>query len=213
MSPMLARTSLTFVAVLGLFFAPGAAATVTVDLSTATVSANVGDTFDVDVLLTWDGAGSLVGMFSSHQWDNGQLQLINAVFPAAPQFETKPVPLKGGGYDPALTRFGTIAAGIAGDDLSSTARTVSYGSLDPLNGATSAMTDELITRLTFEVIGAGDGVAEIVGVILKGDLGADGDDFAFGPDLAVTVPEPASALLALSSLAAVMGVIAVRRRA
>jgi hypothetical protein len=180
--------------------AGSASALVTVDATTATAGPlDVGDSFDVDINLSWDGAGALVGIFSSHQWDNAQLSLTNAVFPLLTTFETRPVPLKGGAYDPALARFGTIAAGIAGDDLTSTARTVSYGSLDPLNGLASARpTGEIITRLTFLVVGSGDGIAEVFGTILQGDLGADGDAFAFGSNVAVSinaVPEPGTALL------------------
>jgi hypothetical protein len=212
MSRMLVRIFSTFVLVLGLFFARGAAAIVNVDLTTSEAGpVNIGDSFDVDVLLSWDGAGSLIGIFSSTVWDSGQLMLTNAEFPLNPNFETRPVPLKGvGSYIPELTRFGTIESGLAGDDLDSTARTVQYGTVEPLDPS-SAKTDEVIVRLTFLVVGAGDGVAEVTNVFLNADAIAN-DTSAFGPPITMTIPEPGSALLAMSSLASVFAVAVVRRR-
>jgi len=217
MSPMLARIFVTSISVLGLLFAQGAGALVTSSQTTTAVGPlNIGDTFDVDVLLTWDGSATegLVGIFTSIEWDNTQLQFNGpAVFPINTNFETRPVPLKGSSYAPALSRLGTIENGISGDDLTSTARVIQYaqGAVMPLN-ATSAMTDELITRLNFTVVGAGDGVAEIAGVRLIGDE-ITGDVGVFGAPIAITIPEPGSSLLALSSLISVFGVVAVRRRA
>jgi hypothetical protein len=212
MRPMLTKTFLTCASVFGLLFAQSSDAVVVISLDPSTTGPlNVGDTFDVDVLASWDGSGALTSIFSSHAWSN-QLALINAEFPPATQFETRPVLFAGGAYDPGMSRFGTIADGQPGDDLSQTARTVQYGSLDPLN-STNAATDQVVTQLTFEVIGEGDGVAEIFGALLQGDAGATADDFAFGPDVAITIPEPGGVLLGLSSLASVLAVAAVRRRA
>jgi hypothetical protein len=197
--------------------ASSASALITVTATTAVAAPlDVGDTFDVDILLTWDGAGAVTGIFSSHQWSNTQLSLLGASITLGPNtFETRPVPLKSAeSYAPALTRFGTIASGLLGDDLSSTARTVQYGAVPigvPLNPATSQRTDELITTLTFEVIGVGDGVAEIAGVFLQADE-CQGDTCVFGPDVVVNLPEPGSVLLAVFSLVGVFGVVAVRRR-
>lgn len=194
-----------------------ASALVTVDATTAAVSPmHVGDTFDVDISVTWDGADSLIGIFSSHTWDNTQLVLLGAVFPNNPQFETAPIIFKGGSYEPGLTRLGTIAAGIAGDDLSSTARTVQYGAPPPFISGVSAES-ELITRLTFQIIGGiGEGPVEIVGALLLGDNGAGRvggvvipDDFAFGSKISIVViPEPGTALLMGLGLA---GLAALRR--
>ncbi len=176
--------------------AGSASALITVSATTTAVGLhNVGDSFDVDILLTWDGAGSLTGIFSSHQWDSGQLSLTNAVFPLSTGFETRPVPLKGGSYDPQLTRFGTIAAGLLGDDLSSTARTLQYGSVNPLNGATSPKTNQIITRLTFLIVGVGDGFAEVDGFLNAADA-FQGDTGGFTDTVSVAiVPEPGTALL------------------
>lgn len=123
--------------------------------------------------------------------------------------------MKGGSYDSSLQRFGTIAAGLLGDDLSSTARTIQYGAVPigvPLNPDTSQRTEELVTTLTFEVIGVGDGVAEIFGLLLNADE-CQGDVCVFGPEVAVNLPEPGSVSLAVTSLLAIFGVLAVRRRA
>ena len=219
MSPTLAKTFVTFLSVLGLFLAQGAAALVTVNQTTTAVGPlAIGDTFTVDVLLSWDGSADgtgnppgLIGIFTSHEWSNTQLLLTSAAFNT--MFESRPIPLKGTStYDPQLGRLGTISGGVFGDDLTSTARTIQYAQaqLDPLVPS-SAKTDELITVLTFEVIGIGDGVAEIAGVFLIGD-DITGDSSVFGPAATVNLPEPGSVLLVVSSLASIFGVAAVRRR-
>jgi hypothetical protein len=111
-------------------FVGSASALVTIGQTTSAVGPlDINDTFDVQILLTWDGNATtgLTGIFASHQWSNTQLALTNATFTAGTMtFETRPTPLKGTSYDPALSRLGTIAAGIAGDDLTQTARTVQY---------------------------------------------------------------------------------------
>jgi hypothetical protein len=182
-------------------FGGTASALVTVDATTTAISpVHVGDTIEVDILVSWDGSGSLIGIFSSHAWDNTQLKLLGAVFPLAPSFEASPILFRGGSDDPVLGRLGTISSGIFGDDLTSTARTVQYGNLSPpgsLNGATSAATNELVTRLTYQVIGGiGEGPVEINGAILLGDTGASGDSFTFGSTISlVVVPEPGVGLM------------------
>jgi hypothetical protein len=181
--------------------ASSASALITVTATTAVAAPlDVGDTFDVDILLTWDGAGAVTGIFSSHQWSNTQLSLLGASITLGPNtFETRPVPLKSAeSYAPALTRFGTIASGLLGDDLSSTARTVQYGSV-PIGSAlfaSSAKVDQLVTTLTFQVIGAGDGFAEIDGVLLQADefQGDAGTFVNTGVSINV-IPEPGTALL------------------
>jgi hypothetical protein len=180
-----------------LLFVGSASANVSIDavLTDATTTEyRVGDTFSIDINATWDGGGSLTSIFSSHAWSNTQLTLVNAEFPPATQFESRPTLFLGGAYAPGMSRFGTIADGQPGDDLSQTARTVQYGALDPISAANA--TSQIVTRLTFEVTGVGDGVAEIIGVLLQGDAGATTDAFAFGQNASVTiVPEPATALL------------------
>jgi hypothetical protein len=108
-------------------------------------------------------------------------------------FETRPNIMAGTSFAPVMGRFGTIAAGVAGDDLTASARTVQYGTLTAL-AASRAATD-LVVRLTFQIVGAGDGVAEITGANLIGDNGAAGDSFAFGSNVSVAIPEPGTALL------------------
>jgi hypothetical protein len=209
---ILSKSLLTVGTVLGLIFAQSAAALVTVDAATAAVGpVAVGETFDVDVTVTWDGGGDLLGVFSSHEWDNTQLDLTNAVFPLATAFETRPVLLAMGAYYPGMGRLGTIADGVAGDDLSSTARTVQYAKAPPAVDAGNAAS-QVIVRLTFLVVGVGDGIAEVDGFFNQGDIGAEGDTFTFGSNVAISVPEPSSAMLGLSALGCVFAVVSVRRR-
>jgi hypothetical protein len=195
------RSSMTilFSLLIMMSFVSTASALVTVDATTTVDSPlRVGDSFDVDILVSWDGAGELIGIFSSHVWDKTQLEIQGAVFPLSPLFETRPLLLRGGSYDPVLSRFGTIAGGIFGDDLASSARTVQYGTIGNLNPATSADMNQLVTRLTFRVIGGIDeGPVEVVGALLIADTGAlGGDSFKFGSEVSVTVvPEPGVALL------------------
>ena len=196
---------LTIVA--SMMFVGSASALVTFGQTTTAVGPlDINDTFQVDILLTWDGVadgtgtpGGLIGIFASHQWSNTQLTLLGANINLGPNmFESRPVPLKGTAYAPLLGRLGTIAGGVSGDDLSSTARTIQYSqsSLIPLQ-ASNAKTNELITTLTFQVIGAGDGFAEIDPTFLIGD-DVTGDSFAFAPGIVLeinAIPEPGTALL------------------
>ncbi|HIM00185.1 MAG TPA: PEP-CTERM sorting domain-containing protein [Myxococcales bacterium] len=108
-------------------------------------------------------------------------------------FETRPNIFAGSSFAPVMGRFGTIAAGVAGDDLSASARTVQYGSVTPIAGSRAGT--DLVVRLTFQIVGAGDGVAEITNANLLGDTGAQGDTSAFGTGVAVAIPEPGTALL------------------
>jgi len=184
-------------AVVTMMVASSAQASVTVNASSAAdgTTQSVGFTFDVDINVTWDGAGSLTGIFTSHTWDSSQLSLIGAdsTLGAPGMFETRPNIMAGTSFAPVMGRFGTIAAGVAGDDLSASARTVQYGSTTAL-GAGRAATD-LVVRLTFQIVGAGDGVAEITNANLLGDSGSNGDTYAFGTGVAVAIPEPGTALL------------------
>jgi hypothetical protein len=147
-----------------------------------------GAIFDVDVTLSFDGGNSLTGAFTSAGWDPNQLTLIGntpapfAIFFGATGFLAKVV-------DPSS--FPGDAAG--------TIRSVQFGA-GP-NQAAGAGAPVLITTLTFLVVAAGDGIAEIDVVLNAGDgcfgtLGAPcapGDFLTSGT--AVLVPEPGTALL------------------
>lgn len=171
-----------------------ASALVTIDLSSPFVGyAYAGAIINVDVTVTWDGAGSLTGVFTSHTWDSTQFALIGAdsTLGAPGMFETRPNILPGTSFAPTMGRFGTIAAGVAGDDLTSSARTVQYGTVTPL--ASSRAGSNLVTRLTFQFIGLGDVLPIITGVNLLGDTGANGDSFQL--DSIAFTPEPGTAVL------------------
>jgi len=189
--------SIFVTAVVTMMVASSAQALVTANASSAAdgTTQSVGFTFDVDINVTWDGAGSLTGIFTSHTWDSSQLSLIGAdsTLGAPGMFETRPNIMAGTSFAPVMGRFGTIAAGVAGDDLSASARTVQYGVVSAI-AASRAGTD-LVVRLTFQIIGAGDGVAEITNANLIGDSGANGDTYALGSQVAVAIPEPGTALL------------------
>lgn len=188
--------------VASLMFVGSASALVTIGQSTSAVGPlDINDTFTVNILLSWNGTATsgLTGIFASHQWSNTQLQLNSASITLGTMvFETKPVPLKGTSYAPQLSRLGSIASGIAGDDLTQTARTIQYaqGAVMAL-APSSAKTNEIITVLTFQVIGAGDGFAEIDPVLLIGD-GFIGDAGVLAPGIVLeinAIPEPGTALL------------------
>jgi hypothetical protein len=189
--------SIFVTAVVTMMVASSAQALVTANASSAAdgTTQSVGFTFDVDISVTWDGAGSLTGIFTSHTWDSSQLALIGAdsTLGAPGMFETRPNIMAGTSFAPVMGRFGTIATGVAGDDLSASARTVQYGTVAAI-AASRAGTD-LVVRLTFQIIGAGDGVAEITNANLIGDSGANGDAYALGTGVAVAIPEPGTALL------------------
>jgi hypothetical protein len=189
--------SIFVIAVVTMMVATSAQALVTANASSAAdgTTQSVGFTFDVDINVTWDGAGALTGIFTSHTWDSSQLSLIGAdsTLGAPGMFESRPNILAGTSFEPVMGRFGTIAAGVAGDDLSASARTVQYGTLSAI-GAGRAATN-LVVRLTFQIVGAGDGVAEITNANLLGDSGANGDTYALGSAVAVAIPEPGTALL------------------
>lgn len=199
------------VGMMGLLVAQSASALVTVDHVASTAGpVAVGQQFTVDVLITWDGSGSLQGAFSSTDWDSTQLELIDFDWLGIADFATSlfdvfPPPV----FLPGLGRLG--GANQPGDDVLSTIRSTQYGAAAPAS-ASGAATDSLVTTLTFEVLAVGDGTAEIGNVILQGDAGAVGDTFAAGPDAVVTLPEPGSTVLGMAALASVFGVASIRRR-
>jgi hypothetical protein len=77
-------------------FVSTASALVTVNATTTAISpVRVGDTIEVDILVSWDGSGQLIGIFSSHVWDSSQLDLLGAVFPLPTGVRNLADPLQG----------------------------------------------------------------------------------------------------------------------
>lgn len=195
------NTLLTFGSCIGLLFAGGAAAVVTIDqVAIQEGPLEIGDLFDIDILLSWDGTGSLDGIFVSHQWDRDQLQLVDAVWPLMPGvgYATAREKLTGTGssVDPFLRRSGTIAEGLPSEDSRHSARTIHYFSRVLLRNILSAETDTLVTRLTFRVVGVGDGIAEVTPMLLSRGVGAWSDTLVLGAEATIAiVPEPSVTML------------------
>jgi hypothetical protein len=188
---------LTLAIASSMFLASAAQAVVTVThTSTATGTLTVGQSFSVDVVLGYDGTPTLTGVFVSAGWDPAQLSLTNT--PTAPNFAIfiGPSGLLSKVADPSSFP----------GDTAGTIRTVQYGA-NPGSSA-SAGADVVITTLTFQVIGVGDGTADVNIVFNNGDtfLGAAGAPLAPGDrtltNFSIAVPEPSSAVLAFSVLAA-----------
>ena len=194
--------SIFVTAVVTMMVASSAQALVTVNASSAAdgTTQSVGFTFDVDISVTWDGGqtgpgDTFQGVFTSHTWDNSQLALIGVAGLVGPpgMFDVRPNIMAGTSFLPTMAAVGDINTGLAGDDLTSSARTVQYAAPGAIDS--SRATTDVAVRLTFQIIGAGDGVAEITGTNLISDAGAVGDSFAFGTNVAVAIPEPGTALL------------------
>ena len=164
----------------------------------------LGDTFNVNVTLGFDGGNTLTSIFVSAGWDPTVLSLTGstaapfAIFFGASGFAAKVVDPQVFPGDPA----GTI-------------RTAQYGSA-PGQEAGAGL-DTLITTLTFQVIGIPVGGLISIDVVLNvgdGCFGAGGTPCAPG-DLATfgttvnVVPEPGTALLMGLGL---VGLGATRRR-
>lgn len=196
--------------VLGLFFvssllATGANALVSVDYADDSGGAalGIGSVFHVDVSASWDGTpAGLEGLFTSTRWDPTQIQLTGATNAPFQIFV---------GPDGALGRLSNPRS-FAGD-APGTLRTVQHGVLPSQSAAPGGPT--LITRLTFTVLGVGDGVAEIEGFINQGDtiftsssLNVPPSSYTLGSTSVTIVPEPGSALLVGFGLS----ILAERRR-
>lgn len=171
----------------------------------------VGATFTVDVTVSWDGSGTLTGVFYSTTWDDSQLMFLDADWfglgeTASSLFDVFPPPV----FIPGLGRLGAL--NFAGDPDGS-ARTVQYGIAPPGSASASgAANDVLVTTLRFEVIAVGDTTARVGPAALTADVGAAGDTFDMGSDVIINLPEPSTLMLSLSSLASVLGVAHLRRR-
>lgn len=150
-----------------------------------------GETFDVDVSVTWDGSGSLVHIFTSTLYDDAVLQLVGADWlgfaETAPSILDRSLPTFPF-FATGFTRVGGLS--LAGDPPS-LIRSVQYGAatspilpLDPSHASTS-----FVTTLTFEVIGAGP-------IDIQGGFGladeVSGDTVEF---VTTYIPEPGTAVL------------------
>jgi len=163
----------------------------------------VGETFTVDVIAGYDGIpAGLTGFFTSASWDTSQLEFLSATAaPFAIFF----------GATGSLSKFTDPA--VFATDPPGTLRTVQFGA--PPGQSGSAGADTLITTLTFQVVGVGDGTAEVTAFSF-----ADEGIFAMATPVdpsditltsaVVNVPEPSSGLLSLSALG-VTGLVALRR--
>lgn len=189
------RLIISVLAALAVMVPSMASALVSVSHTTAdaTTNLNVGDTLTVDVNVTWDGAGSLTGVFSSTTWDSSVLQLTTVDWLGFGEFASSvldrvlPTPPF---FVPGLSRLG--GRNQPTDDPASLIRSVQYGSPTALGAAHAGTT--LVTSLTFQVVGAGS--TSIGSVIAAGDAGAVGTTFDGGAGIEVTaVPEPGTALL------------------
>ena len=152
-----------------------------------------GQTFDVQVRLTWDGQGALQGVHSSTVFDSSLLELVgNTTAPASILSFTDPDPAIG--LIPGLSRL-TTQINLPGDPAD-ILRTVQYGALSPVDSrAATTVGGRLITTLTFKWIGSG-GITDIRTLLADGDVGAVGDTFQAGTAVTVAViPEPGTAIL------------------
>lgn len=185
----------TLAAISMVLIAGSASALVSVSHSSAADGTTLlpGDTFTVDVAVSWDGAGTLSGVFSSTGFDDSVVQFVSADWfglgeTASSVFDVFPPPV----FLPGLGRLGGIS--FAGDPAS-LVRTVQYGIAPPGSAnALGAAANVLITTLTFEAVGGG---STTIGTVFgTADVGAAGDAFDGGADVVVNVvPEPGTALL------------------
>lgn len=201
-------------AMLALFGAEPARATVVVDhVFVGPAEFTFGDTFQIDVRLSWDGQGALKGVFSSTTYDPTVIQYVSNTL--APVSILSFVDDQGTPGDPdddtatALSRF-TTAINQPGDPIG-VLRTVQYRAIDPVDprAATTGAGQRIMT-LTFRVIGFGQ--TNIATFVATGDTGAIGDVFVAGASVCIwtdglcspPVPEPTAALsigLGLAGLA------------
>jgi hypothetical protein len=193
---------------IALFAASTAQAVVTINLTNdAAGTVPVGGTFAVDVAVAYDGSPvGLTGVFTSVGWDPAELSFVEVAAGV-----TQPFAIFSGG-----TGFlGKVVDGGQSfpGDTAGTTRSIQYQAGPGQTGSAGA--NIVITTYVFEVVGEGDGTAEIETVFNNGDgvfvniMDIDPGALVLN-DTAVTVPEPASAMLALSALGTVVWVA--RRR-
>jgi hypothetical protein len=177
------------VAIVVAMVASSAQAVVAVDASAATHDTTqvVGSTIDGDIGLTWNGTDSMVGVFASRAWEGSQLELINADSTTG-TFEARSSTTAGRFYAPSMTTFGPIASGLVGYELSNAARTVQYGGLTPIPTDRGRPNHEV--QLTFQLVGADAGAANITSAIRPGDISAPGASIGFGSRILAFIGSP-----------------------
>lgn len=172
-------------------YATSASALITVEhTSNAVGEVAQGGTFDVDITLTFDGTPDLAGVFTSAGWDPTELQLVNAT---TPPFAVL--------FGPQGFLSQVAAPGQFPGDPAGTLRTIQFAA-NP--GQQAGAGSELITTLTFEVIGGLDGTADVDVIFNSGDafiaptgatIGLE-NTALLGTSVSYTpVPEPGTALL------------------
>jgi hypothetical protein len=166
---------------------PDPLVTVTHSNNTGGATIAQGNSFNLNINLSYNGEGTLTGIRTSASWDPLELLLTNAT--------TAPLSILSGSNgllsklsDP--TQFSGDPAG--------TLRTIQYGAS---SGQSAGAGSVLITTLTFQVIGGLDGIAGI-GVLLNSGDGCfggacdTGELVLVGTSIAYTpIPEPGSVLL------------------
>jgi hypothetical protein len=149
----------------------------------------VGDMFNVDIVVNYDGSPSLTGIFTSVVWDPSELSLVS--------FTNAPSSIFAGPLG-SLDRLSNPFS-FSSDPVGSL-RTVQFGAPPPDAKANAGPTT-LITTLTFLVISGGDGIGQLDSVLLTGDVILDGaaqpmdaGDFSLGGS-ATLIPEPTTGVL------------------
>lgn len=183
------------VALTALLAAGSASALVSVShTATTATSIAVGETVTIQVRVSWDGSGQLLGVFSSTAAADSSVLAGESAVNGANLYRgslfafTDPDT----GDATSLGRFGQGQLRQAVDPVG-VVRSIQYGSLSPiLPGGAAA--NVLVTTITFRAVGAG--VTTIGTFLAPADTGAQGDTFDGGASIQVTVvPEPGTALL------------------
>jgi len=188
------------IAAIAVFVATTASALVTVTHTNDSGGAalNVGDTFVVDITVGYDGnPAGLTGLFTSAGWDPAELTLLGTTGAAQP-FILFP------GVSGILSKVVDGGQSFPGDTPGTT-RAVQYQAGPGQAGGAGA--DTLVLSLLFQVVGAGDGTANVDVVFNNGDgifiNAADTDPsnlLLTGTSVSI-VPEPGTALLMSLGLA------------
>ncbi len=167
----------------------------------------VGDTFNVDIIASYDGSPSVAGLFTSSAWNPTELLLIGVtdapmlIFPGPSGFLLR--------VSNPFVHLAEPAGTFHSADPAGTIRSVQYGAFPGLLPSAGPAT--LITTLTFQVLSGGDGIGEIDTIFNLGDqvfasgsacgspivfCGIDPADVSLGgTTVTLSLPEPGSALL------------------